>query len=78
MKKHIDVVHLNEGKYKCDSCNKSFAIKCMLTKHVDSVHKKLKPHQCFMCDEAYSYPVDLRKHKKRCHFQEESQTGNCI
>jgi hypothetical protein len=48
---HTKKCHLNQLKFKCDSCEKSFIYKCYLYKHIKEKHPNnneeiLKPYHC--------------------------------
>ena len=78
--------HLGERPFKCDVCNRAFAVARslklhILKKHFDGLKKKFK---CKLCDKRYALECDLRSHfrnheqKKtvKCKICDKELTGN--
>lgn len=66
MAKHIDTVHLNLRKYKCNLCDMAFTTSGVLAKH-QFTHSKTRPYNCNLCPTGYYHNDYLRKHFERVH-----------
>ena len=66
-KVHFESVYEEKKPYKCDICDKSFALKSILQTHIGSVHKKKNPFKCEICDYRCSQKGDLKKHRNSIH-----------
>lgn len=64
-----ETTHTKSRKYKCDQCDKAFAVKSALTTHVTAVHDEKKIHSCDICGKAFADSSNLSKHKQT-HFRE--------
>ena len=65
---HINQVHNNLGKSKCDICGQYFASP-YISNHIEAVHKNTKSLQCDICEQMFSISVDLNKHISMGLFQ---------
>jgi KRAB domain-containing zinc finger protein len=59
---HTNSVHLKLKKFKCETCNKSFAQAGDRNVHMN-VHSDLKPHVCF-CQKSFRLAKGLKAHQK--------------
>ncbi|XP_023233986.1 zinc finger protein 236-like isoform X2 [Centruroides sculpturatus] len=60
-----------EGKYRCDSCAKSFMLPSALKQHMLS-HSKERLYSCDICKKMFRYKFNLNQHNKRKHAQQET------
>ena len=67
MKKHVESIHEEKDKHKCNICTKGFAEKAKLIGHIASFHKGKKSHSCATCDASFDYSVSLKKHIAAIH-----------
>ena len=61
--------HVNEAKYKCQQCPKSYQNSWHLARHVRTNHTNRKPYKCDHCEKAYPHPESLKYHvdRKKIH-----------
>lgn len=63
VKKHVDIVHLKIRPYKCQHCDKSFALGKTRQEH-ERTHTGEKPFPCRVCDRGFSRKAGLRFHMR--------------
>lgn len=63
--KHIRIVHMKEKNYKCDQCDKMFALRSHLNRHHDSIHNESKKPFVCVCGSEFLRRENLRIHKFR-------------
>ena len=56
-------LHERENKYKCNNCNKAFALEKSLKRH-ENIHKDNSPYKCNTCSKVCSNNSDLMKHER--------------
>jgi len=68
LSRHISVVHLDEKKFSCDDCDKSFATKADLVKHKKAVHEEARNElvECDICNDKFK-ACYLKRHKYYKH-----------
>ena len=65
---HIQVVHGNGEKHKCDKCEKSFVYKHDLNVHIKGVHDGLKSY-CSFCGKEFIRASEKNRHEKQVHMK---------
>ena len=65
MIKHVESIHEEKNKHKCNICAKGFAEKAKLIAHIASLGKK--SHSGATCDASFDYSVSLKKHIAAIH-----------
>ena len=63
---------LEEAKYKCDSCEKTFPREKALSKHFENFHEG--PNPCQFCNYSFKHSVLLEAHIIKVH--EKDQESN--
>ena len=63
----INAHGIGEKQFKCDQCDKSFAIKSILKTHYESHHAKTTLYQCEQCPKTFWMKEYLRTHVKMIH-----------
>lgn len=61
---HIRIIHKQERKHTCSTCQKTFAQLASLRLH-QSVHEAQRNFGCDICDQKFRSEIHLRLHKKR-------------
>ena len=46
---HVKFVHLQEVRYNCEECSKSFVHATDLGQHIRKYHSNVKNHKCTIC-----------------------------
>ena len=69
LRAHVDAVHINADRFKCEFCGKGFPSKARLTEHL-VCHTKEKRVTCSYCDLMFSRRVDASVHEARIHTGE--------
>ncbi|XP_055296738.1 zinc finger protein 888-like [Sitodiplosis mosellana] len=71
LRRHINTVHFNHRKYKCNTCEKTFKQKITLIDH-ERIHTGEKPLKCTYehCEERFRTRGDRTKHINRIHSNE--------
>lgn len=54
--------HKNFLPFKCNKCDKGFALKCNLTNHLKFTHSDKKNFKCDKCDKRFCRPNSLKQH----------------
>ena len=67
--KNHETTHTKSRKYKCEQCDKAFAVKSALTTHIAAVHEEKKTHKCEICGKAFADSSNLSKHKQT-HYRD--------
>lgn len=62
---HVPPRGIQERKFKCQMCNKSFDHKSNLRRHIVSIHDKVKKFKCKLCAQMYRYKWNLKYHVKQ-------------
>lgn len=63
LRQHVKVVHVNQAKFKCQHCDKSFSRKANLDSHLN-VHSMEKRFECSHCGLMLKTKANLRVHQK--------------
>eukprot|EP01084_Bolivina_argentea_P008119 15181_1 len=63
LKKHMNQVHTNNGKYACKYCSKRFTTPSTLTRHI-RFHTKEKPFKCTKCNKSFSQKHHVKRHDR--------------
>lgn len=66
LKAHVDITHLKQFRYFCDTCCKGFVHKSMLADHFNT-HSGETPHQCEKCGKNFRMKTSLRAHLAMHH-----------
>ena len=67
LQRHVDTIHREKKKYKCELCKYKSSQKVNVTKHFDAVHLKLRPYQCGECTFKCSRSNNLKTHINDIH-----------
>ena len=81
LRAHIKITH-EKKEFKCELCDKEFALKRILERHVENVHTKIKDSvkfNCGICNKQYTLKDNLAAHVARIHQKKEKSYGcdNC-
>ena len=66
IERHLRKQHSEDGKFACEYCGKSFALKSNLQNH-QKIHDLDKPFGCDKCEKTYKQRNSLREHVLRSH-----------
>ena len=73
--KSVEAINMNlfksaekDNKYKCDTCDASFAFRNSLQRHKNSQHASLC-YNCSICGKAFVRKDSMKRHKDKFHFQ---------
>jgi len=61
MKEHYQLVHCEVRPFRCDVCNKSFAVQTDFQRHKIR-HSEDRPYQCEVCNMSFRYLNALKEH----------------
>ena len=61
LKKHVERVHIRQGRYRCTMCFKSYCSLADYKRHIMS-HTGEKPFACTLCPKAFNHKGSLEKH----------------
>lgn len=68
LKRHIIIIHMQENKYKCHTCNKLFSDAYYFKLH-KTLHDNKKPYECNFCKKSFSHrtflTIHIRNHRTR-------------
>jgi KRAB domain-containing zinc finger protein len=64
MKEHYQRVHCEERPFRCDVCDKSFAIQTDFKRH-KIMHSEERPYDCEVCNMSFRYLNALKEHMFR-------------
>ena len=72
LRNHINKVHLkyksvNDGKFKCELCDKSYILQAKLDSHIIIVHKQKNPYKCSTCNKSFKHRHQLKYHVETDH-----------
>ena len=67
--KNHETTHTKDRKFKCNQCDKAFAVKSALTTHIAAVHEDKKTHKCEVCGKAFADSSNMSKHKQT-HYRD--------
>jgi KRAB domain-containing zinc finger protein len=62
---HIENIHLNKKRHKCQICERSFSESGNLKQHL-LTHSKDKPMKCEFCNLGFSHSATFNAHKFKC------------
>ena len=68
--KHEESVHKNNGKYKCETCEKTYSNKNALSYHVSNKHEESNKEEkpcCKLCPSEFTTEANLQKHVETVH-----------
>ena len=63
--KEMKVEMQDNGRFSCDSCDKTFARLHTLTRHVENAHSRKKEFTCELCDQTFTRADNFKRHKER-------------
>ncbi|XP_065074527.1 zinc finger protein 436-like [Ochlerotatus camptorhynchus] len=66
MKRHIEVMHMRDGRLFCLHCSQTFELADELRTHRETEHTNDRPYKCSFCEKAFSHLQSLANHSK-CH-----------
>ena len=69
LKRHVDITHLKQKKYKCELCEKYFVSRQNLKEHIFT-HTGAKPYECSYCGEFFRQISQLSLHRRTHEFKE--------
>lgn len=72
--KNHETTHTKTRRFKCDKCDKAFAVKSALTTHFTAVHLEEKLHKCEVCGKGFADSSNLSKHKQT-HWRDQHKGG---
>jgi hypothetical protein len=61
LKSHVQRVHENKKKYKCELFEYSAFEQRNIRTHIECVQENLKPHQCNICQKTFGQMGKLKK-----------------
>lgn len=61
---HHKILHINEKRFSCTYCQKSYTRKDSLIPHIRSKHSSEKLYQCDICKKSFFEKSVLERHKK--------------
>ena len=67
LKRHIQVIHLEQRNKVCEDCGKKFSDLGKLYKHNVAVHMKLKRFNCDSCEFVCGTVANLNAHRSKIH-----------
>ena len=67
---HVESVHSNEKKYKCETCGKAFGTKRSADRHHQEVHLHIRNFRCPFCSKPFASKTHLNVHTRSVHFKE--------
>ena len=70
---HLDTVHGNKRKSKCEMCPKTYKQIGCLNRHLQAIHGKITAFKCDICGKSFKQKGSLKVHLKVVH---ENQEGN--
>ena len=77
---HEATVHENKGKYKCESCEKTYSDKNALAYHVSNKHggknEDEKP-RCKLCPSKFTTEANLKRHLETVHSDTKFECEHC-
>ena len=79
LKRHVEVTHLKQKKFKCELCEKYFVSQQNLKEHIFT-HTGAKPYECSYCGEFFRQISQLSLHRRAHEFKEinfESELTEC-
>ncbi|XP_058840329.1 zinc finger protein 878-like isoform X2 [Topomyia yanbarensis] len=63
LKRHIEVIHQNIRKYKCELCPKAFGYQHKYKEHMN-MHSGVKAYQCRYCQKSFTHSSNLLVHQR--------------
>ena len=73
LKKHIIIIQVGQGNYKCNYCGKTFSQSGSLNLHTKTIHERKINHH--FCEKLFSTTGNLKTHIKMIH--EGNKDQNC-
>ena len=68
---------LNDGKFTCDLCQKTFPLKSKILRHINGKHSSHRPFKCSSCPKAFKYKCDLKIHQLNHQDLDSSLLHHC-
>ena len=75
LKKHIIIIQVGQGNYKCNYCGKTFSQSGSLNLHTKTIHERKINHKGKFCEKLFSTTGNLKTHIKMIH--EGNKDQNC-
>ena len=69
LKAHMDEMHNNIYRYRCETCGKGFTGRSRYQDHV-AAHTGVRRHTCSICEANFTNRGTLKMHVLRCHPNE--------
>ena len=73
--RHVNSVHLNIRRHKCDECGMAFSQRYSLTEHKLRKHSHNRQHECDFCGKKFAIKSEMHRHRKLLHTQWQSSDG---
>ncbi|CAM6031923.1 unnamed protein product, partial [Sphagnum compactum] len=70
-KYHIQLKHLDMGRFQCDVCLQKFMVKSSLDAHVLTKHTTERTHECQQCSKKFKTEYHLKGHMYKVHVPPE-------
>ena len=67
LKKHIIIIQVGQGNYKCNYCGKTFTQSGSLNLHTKTIHERKINHKGKFCEKLFSTTGNLKTHIKMIH-----------
>ena len=67
LKKHIIIIQVGQGNYKCNYCGKTFTQSGSLNLHTKTIHERKINHKGKFCEKLLSTTGNLKTHIKMIH-----------
>jgi len=77
MHRHVEIIHDNITKYKCDYCHWAFNRRTDAMHHIVNIHHEKRPFKCNLCDYSTVTISDLNKHKKFHSLEKPHKCEKC-
>ncbi|CAL4128378.1 unnamed protein product, partial [Meganyctiphanes norvegica] len=79
LRQHCLVVHMGveQEKYLCKTCNKTFSSATGLKVHIETIHEKAQVYECPVCKESFNQKGNMQNHYRRLHQGEEARKLLC-